>query len=170
MKKANLLLSLLLGISIIILVLAFFDKRKEETNKKEIITDYTINIEFNNDKQLLAVAYLNNIEEISSKYIFNLENIKVFQTNGNEKYLIIPRYNDIEISIYEASFNEDKFEKSNKIANTNLPFIINCNESENVSNIIIEVKYNNEVFDYSPSINLKDNNSILDEHILNITK
>ena len=149
MKRSNFIIAILLIISIIILGVSVLDKKK--TSIKEEI-DYANNIKFADDKQLLAIAYINDFEEVSSKYISNLENIKVFQVNGNEKYLVIPRYDNIEINIYEIKNSEIE----NKIANTNLPFIINCNENESISNIIIEVKYNDIVFEFSPNIELKE--------------
>lgn len=163
MKKSSLIISILLVASIIILILSFFNKK----NDKEIAKiDYTSNIVFTNEEQLLAIAYLNDINEVSSKYINDLENIKVYKISGEESYLIIPRYDDIEINIYESFLENNMLVKGNLISTTNLPFVIICNNS----NIILEIKYNDNLFEYSPSINLENDSINMNEYVLDITK
>lgn len=162
MKKTNIILAILLILSMIILTLSFIEKKKELD-----IYDYAKGITFKNDSQLLAVAYLNSVEEATSRYVSNLDSIKIYQVSGNEKYLIIPRYKDMEISIYEINEDEEENKKKNLLTTTKSLFVINCNTEEE-SNIILKVKYKDKTIEYIPSI--KDSKLNKNNYVLDITK
>lgn len=166
MKKKDFILVLFLIIAILVIISYFYNTNKE----KELIQEYTKNIKFTDEEQLLAVAYLSDISEVHSKYINNFENIKVYEMPGEEKYLIIPRYNDVKISIYNTKLEENKIKKDTLISKTSMPFIITCNDLENNFNIIIEVEYNKTIFEYLPSLNSEDNTLIKNKYILDITE
>lgn len=157
MKKSNLLVG---GILIILVIaLSFYFIRRE----KEWV-DYASDINFDG-RQLLAIAKLNDISEVSDKYIKNFESIKVYQMDGEELYLIIPRYKSIEVKIYSVNLENNEVKKGDLIVTVNQPFTINCN----ISNIMFEIKYNNRIVSYFPKLN--DNNMvIINDYVLDITK
>lgn len=160
MKKSSLTIAILLFISIISLLIFFLKKyiKLEEKNA----------FEYDNEIQLMAVAYLNDVSEIMSKYGF--ENIKTYQLSGDYYYLFIPRYGDIQIKVYEAVLDNDNIVKGNFLFDTNLPFVISCDRLMNSSNVILEIKYNDISFEYSPSFNSENNSININEYILDITK
>ena len=93
-KKISLTIIILLIIIGIILAIIF----NQNKNK------FNYNFTFTNDEELIGIAYLNNEKE-ASQYFDNLpdDQITTYTTNGEELYLIIPRSNNISITIYEAN-------------------------------------------------------------------
>lgn len=164
MKKFNIIMIILIVLSSIAIILSLILR-----NKGNIEVNYTKDINFTSNKQVLAITHLMDIEEINSKYIDKFGNIKVYQVNGNENYLVIPRYSKTEINIYEYVQEEDNFKKGDLITSTKLPFVITCNEND-ISNVIFEIKYNDKVFEYSPSINKIDNTLNTNEYVFDMTK
>ena len=160
MKKRGLILSILLIVSIIILIIAFIDKTNDKSPK------YTSNIIFENDTQLLAIAKLETIEEATSRYMNKLKNVKVLKMEGDYIFLIIPRYDEVNINIYENILEEDNESKGNLISKTNLPFVITCDNSK----VLFEVEYNDTSFEYIPSISNEDDTININKYILDITK
>lgn len=169
MKKSSFIITILLFISIVILYISI-------TNSKDINinTNYK-NINFK-DNQLLAVAYLKDISEITSTYNNIVNNVNVIdyednELDGEELYLIIPRY-EMDINIYTAILDENtaKLIKDKLLKQTDKPFVIKCNVSDIMSNIIIEFNYKNNSYEYSPSLSLKDGKLNSNDRILDITK
>jgi len=158
MKKSNLIVTIILIILVIILTLYFVNREKEKV-------DYSSNINFNG-KQLIAIAWLNNIEEASSRYIKKFDSIKVYQLSGEQNYLILSRYKSIEINIFDVILEEDNFVKGDLIATVQQPFIISCD----ISNIMFEIKYKDKIFEYFPSLNSEDNSINTNDYVLDITK
>lgn len=161
MKKSSILIAILLVLSIIILGLSFMIK-KQETE----IFDHVKNIDFTNKEQIIAIAYLDKIENYT-KYLSNYEHLKIYEITNEEAYLIIPRYKDSKINIYEVSFEEDKITKGNLLTSNNVPFVITCNEEGN-PNIMLEIKYKDVIFEYSPI--LENDIIIKNKYILDITE
>ena len=161
MKKSNIILAILLVLSIFILILSFIERKKELE-----VYDYAKKISFKNDIQLLAVANLNSTAEATSRYVPGLESIKIYQVLNEQEYLIIPRYKNMEISIYEISYDEEEKRLENLIASTNNLFILKSGMEE--ENVIIKVKYNDVNFEYIPIITEKKLKE--DKYVLDITK
>lgn len=142
---AIIILLIVIGITLVII----FNQNKNKFN---------YNFSFTNDEELIAVAYLNNEKE-ASQYFNNLsdDQITTYTTDGEELYLIIPRSNDISITIYEANLEENgNLAKGEIIAKTNEPFIIKCNQSDIIPNTILNITSNDLTIEYSPSLSLKD--------------
>lgn len=146
MKKNSVILSLLLIICIVILFLSF--KNIDNTYI------YARELNFKNDNQLLAIAYLNDLSEVNSKYINNLENIKVYNFSEEDLCLIIPRYNDMNIKIYSVNIDDEEIEKDVFISEVDFSFVTNCN-----SNVMLEINYDKKIYDYRF---LEDSKYILD--------
>lgn len=159
-KKISLTIIILLIIIGIILTIIF----NQNKNK------FNYNFIFTNDEELIGIAYLNNEKE-ASQYFDNLpdDQITTYTTNGEELYLIIPRSNNISITIYEANLEENgNLAKGEIIAKTNEPFIIKCNQSDIVPNTILNIASNDITIEYSPSLSLKDGSVTSHQNILTL--
>lgn len=157
MKKSNLLVGFILIILVIILALYF-------TNREKEWVDYASDINFDG-RQLIAIARLNSIEEVSSEYIKKFENIKVYELTNEGNYLIVPRYKSIEINIYNTVMEEKKV-KGDLIVTLTQPFAIKCN----ISDIMFEIRYKDNIIEYFPSLNSEDNTINVNKYVLDITK
>lgn len=124
--------------------------------------EYTENIEFK-EEDLLAIAYLKDVLEYK-KYLNNYKNIKIYKISEYETYLILPKYKNMKINIYEL---EEDNKKGNMINSANEPFVINCNNEEN-SNVILEVMYKDITLEYE--LSLKDDKLNKNKYITDITK
>ena len=158
MKKTNLIICILLFLSILILVFSVIDIRKERS-----LMEYSNDISFNKDS-LIAVAFLNDSLDYKN-YLHDYDNIKIYQISSDETYLIIPKYKDTKINVYETTNEDDK--KDRLVNSTNKPFVITCNK-DNISNIVLEVIYKDTTFEYSPL--LKQGKVIVNKYVTDITK
>lgn len=123
-----------------------------------------LNIDENIDK-LIGVTILENIDDIKK---YSLNNIDIYENVGEELYLVIPIYKNVTMNIYTAVMEEDNIVKEKLIATTNKPYILKCNVSDIIPNIIIEIKQNNKIYNYSPSISLKDGSLYVNEYVMDI--
>ena len=154
---------IIIGIILVVLMAIFYI-----LNNRFGITKYAEDLNIPSDsKELIAIALLNNIEEAETKY--KIEDAKVYEYNGGELYLIIPIYKNVSINVYSAVMEEADIVKDKLIASTNKPFILKCNVSDIIPNIIIEIKQNNIVYEYSPSISLKDGSLYVNEYVMDIS-
>ena len=106
--------------------------------------------------------------EVKEKYFD--EEFMVYENVGDELYFIVPIQKNVTINVYSAVMEESDIVKDKLIATTNKPFILKCNISDIIPNIIIEIKQNNKVYEYSPYISLKDGNLYVNEYVLDIDK
>lgn len=155
---------IVIGIIIVVLMAVFY-----VLNNKFGITKYAEELKIDKDTdKLIAVATVDSEDEVKEKY-FN-ENFLLYETNGEELYFIVPIQKNVTMNIYSAVMEEADIVKDKLIASTNKPFILKCNVSDIIPNIIIEIKQNNIVYEYSPSISLKDGSLYVNEHVLDVTK
>lgn len=155
---------IIIGIIIVVLMAVFY-----VLNSKFGITKYAeeLDIDKNTDK-LIAAAIIESESEVKEKYFD--EEFMVYENVGDELYFIIPIQKNVTMNIYSAVMEEADIVKDKLIASTNKPFILKCNVSDIISNIIIEIKQNNIVYEYSPSISLKDGSLYVNEYVLDIDK
>ena len=155
---------IIIGVIIIVLMVMFY-----ALNNRFGITKYAekMNIDKDIDK-LIAVSIINSESDVKEKY-FN-EDFEIYETNGDELYFIMPIYKNVSINVYTAIMEETDIVKDKLITSTNKPFILKCNVSDIIPNIIIEIKQNNKVYEYSPSISLKDGSLYVNEYVMDITK
>lgn len=155
---------IVIGIIIVVLMAVFY-----VLNNKFGMTKYAekLGVDKDTDK-LIAVATIDSEDEVKEKY-FN-EDFMLYETNGEELYFIVPIQKNVTMNIYSAVMEEADIVKDKLIASTNKPFILKCNVSDIIPNIIIEIKQNNIVYEYSPSISLKDGSLYVNEHVLDVTK
>lgn len=154
---------IVIGIIIVVLMAVFY-----VLNNKFGITKYAEELKIDKDTdKLIAVATVDSEDEVKEKY-FN-ENFLLYETNGEELYFIVPIQKNVTMNIYSAVMEEADIVKDKLIASTNKPFILKCNVSDIIPNIIIEIKQNNIVYEYSPSISLKDGSLYVNEHVMDIS-
>ena len=155
---------IIIGIIIVVLMAVFY-----VLNSKFGITKYAeeLDIDKNTDK-LIAAAMIESKSEVKEKYFD--EEFMIYENVGDELYFIVPIQKNVTINVYSAVMEESDIVKDKLIATTNKPFILKCNISDIIPNIIIEIKQNNKVYEYSPYISLKDGSLYVNEYILDITK
>ena len=155
---------IVIGIIIVVLMAVFY-----VLNNKFGMTKYAEKLDIDKDTdKLIAVATVDSEDEVKEKY-FN-EDFMLYETNGEELYFIVPIQKNVTMNIYSAVMEEADIVKDKLIASTNKPFILKCNVSDIIPNIIIEIKQNNIVYEYSPSISLKDGSLYVNECVLDVTK
>ena len=154
---------IVIGIIIVVLMAVFY-----VLNNKFGITKYAEELKIDKDTdKLIAVATVDSEDEVKEKY-FN-EDFMLYETNGEELYFIVPIQKNVTMNIYSAVMEESDIVKDKLIASTNKPFILKCNVSDIIPNIIIEIKQNNIVYEYSPSISLKDGSLYVNEYVMDIS-
>ena len=130
------------------------------------------NIPFENN-QLYAVAYLGYITiEAMDYYVENYldeEEIPQYYFSGDEYYLIIPRYEDMEVRLYRNDL-ATMGKTLEQECEAGKPFIIQCNVSDIFPDVTVELTYQGETVEFSPYISLKDGSVQVGDRGLNITK
>lgn len=125
------------------------------------------------DDQLYAAAYLGyqEIEDLSW-YVQNYlssENIPIHYFSSGEYYLIIPRYPDLSLKLYQRDMQSDNlslvFESP-----VCVPFIIQCNASDIFADTVIFLSNDTNSVSFSPHISLVDGAVEIGDQGLNITK
>lgn len=161
--RKNIKKLIVIGIIIVVLMAVFY-----VLNNKFGITKYAEELKIDKDTdKLIAVATVDSEDEVKEKY-FN-ENFLLYETNGEELYFIVPIQKNVTMNIYSAVMEEADIVKDKLIASTNKPFILKCNVSDIIPNIIIEIKQNNIVYEYSPYISLKDGSLYVNEYVMDIS-
>ena len=116
------------------------------------------NIPFENN-QLYAVAYLGyGVKEYMDYYRENYldeEEVLNYYFSGAEYYLIIPRYEDMEVRLYRNDLATMGQTLEQECENGK-PFIVQCNISDIFPDVTVELTYNGETVEFSPYISLKD--------------
>jgi len=146
------------------------------TSRKEQKTT----IEWNDNAQY-AVAFLGYMVEdqdsVLRKYAevylpdTSVKDIPIYEADGDELYLIVPRSTAVKIEVYERYLNDQGVEKGEKLFDVpqGSPFVIQCNLSELYSNCSIELTEGEQTIDFSPFISLKDGTLSVTEQGQDIT-
>jgi len=125
------------------------------------------------DNQLYAVAYLGYITiEDMDYYLENYldeENVPLYYFSGDEFYLIIPRYEDMEVRLYRNDLATMGKTLEQECENGK-PFIVQCNISDIFPDVTVELNYNGETVEFSPYISLMDGSVQVGDRGLDITK
>lgn len=103
------------------------------------------------DNDMYAIKFLG--------YNYDLENSEYkkydyYPFSGDEYYLIIPRYDDVDVKLYELNIEND--DKKLMYESKSNAFVVRCNESDIFSNLEIELKNEKSHVKFSPFISLKD--------------
>ncbi len=125
------------------------------------------------EQQLYAVAYIgydeySELQHYTDKYLYD-ENLPFHHLSSGEYYLIIPRYEDMTLSIYE---NDIETQSSALIykSPTSHPFVIQGNISDIFSNMTIEFSTDDDKTSFSPYVSLKDGSIMVGDRGLLLTE
>ncbi|MBQ9766075.1 MAG: hypothetical protein IJW18_07745 [Lachnospiraceae bacterium] len=145
----------------------------EETNTEATTTTNLEPIPYVDDLQLYAVAYVGymEIEDLDfykDKYIGDKE-IPTHVFSDGEYYLIIPRYDDMHLSLYR---NDMETMGKTLIYECEAcgPFVIKCNISDIFPDVMVGLTYKGETVEFSPYISLKDGSVVVGDRGLNLTR
>ena len=123
--------------------------------------------------QLYAAAYLGweemeGLSDYQTAYLKG-ESVPVHYISLGEFYLIIPRYPDMAVKLYQNDINGAApvllFEAENCV-----PFVVQCNISDIFSDLTVELSYGGEAVSFSPYISLKDGSVQVGERGLELKK
>ena len=123
--------------------------------------------------QLYAAAYLGweemeGLSDYQTAYLKG-ESVPVHYISPGEFYLIIPRYPDMAVKLYQNDINGAApvllFEAENCV-----PFVVQCNISDIFSDLTVELSYGGEAVSFSPYISLKDGSIQVGERGLELKK
>lgn len=153
----------------------------QSTTNKPIVSDSettqttnTINTYYTiadkNDTTLCAIYYLGysqtqakeNAKELISSNNMKLsldssEDIEQVKLDGNEWYLILPKYVDTQISVSTVELNNmGDLVPTEDILSTTKPILLQCNPSDNVPSSQVSVTYDKDSITFYPSLSLKD--------------
>jgi len=146
---------------------------------KNILTyeiEYARKLNFENDKQVLAIFFLGGVEgeydySLAEKY-YSKEDIKNFETvalDGEEYYLIVPRYNNT-VTVSSLTMTEDGGTAAKIEKEFSKPFFLKCNISDIFSNAEISLEHDGVEYKYSPYVSLKDGSIVTQDFVLLVTQ
>lgn len=125
------------------------------------------------DGQSYAVAHLGyqEIEDLDyyvQRYL-DSDDVPVHYLSSGDYYLIIPRYEGMELSLYANDFNTSQSTLIYQESDCQ-PFILQCNVSDIFADATVELTYQGEKVSFPPFISLKDGSLDIGEHGLDLTK
>lgn len=111
------------------------------------------------DGQLYAVAHLGyqemgSLDYYVEEYLDN-DQIPVHYLSPGDFYLVIPRYGEMELSLYQNDFTTSNSTLIYEDPNCR-PFVLQCNVSDIFSDATIRLSYQGSTVEFSPFISLKD--------------
>lgn len=105
-------------------------------------------------KQQILDEYLTDVNE--SKENKN-EEFTINDCGGEELFCIVSHYVDSSITVERAELSDDgELEAKETLVTSDKPIIIQCNESDLYSNVIITIKHKEDSVTFSPFISLMD--------------
>ena len=130
------------------------------------------NIEFK-ENDTYAIANLG-VNYDFSKYEeeYKLLGVDKYNLEGEEYYLIVPRYEDMDITISEMTIGENgNLDVVRQVYKSDVAksIIVKCNLSDLYSNVQIELEYDGKKTVISPYLSLKDGEMVVGENGLDIT-
>ena len=122
------------------------------------------------DNKLLGIIQIGGSEEdydysTVDKY-FKTREFETIEFGGTEKYLIVPRHN--EVKVYSLSMDEDGKINESYVKSMTEPFYITCNMSDIISNSLLRIIKEEKQYSYSPYISLKDGSLVVEDFVLHI--
>lgn len=119
--------------------------------------------------QLYAVAYLGAAPATDAYAAYlGAASVPVLHLSGEEYYLVIPRYDDMAVSVSRADMErapELLYEET-----ICRPFVVCCNVSDIFPDALIRLTRGQETVEFSPSVSLRDGSVLAGDRGLNITK
>ena len=159
-NKAIILVSILILVAIIICMFILGNK-----------SYYNVEPLFGSDEEkLMGIIQIGGSEldydySVVDRY-FQTCDFETIEFGGTEKYLIIPR--EDEIDVYYLELTEDGGMKEEFKKTMDAPFYITCNVSDIISNSLLRIKKGPKQYSYSPYISLKDGSLVVEDFVLHI--
>lgn len=129
-------------------------------------------IPFSGD-QLYAVACLGygEMSELSyyTESYLDDENLPIHYVSPGEYYLIIPRYEGMEMRLYRNEFDTGEKVLFYEAAGSD-PVIVQCNVSDIFPDVTIQLSYQAETVEFSPCISLKDGSVVVGDRGFDLTR
>ena len=95
--------------------------------------------------------------------------VPIHYFSPGEFYLVIPRYRDMEVKLYQNDIN-GAWPSLVFQAGECVPFVVQCNISDMFPDVTVELARGGEVVSFSPCISLKDGSIQVGERGLDVTK
>ena len=123
------------------------------------------------EDNIAAMAFLGYGEYLFAlgTYTADTAPIPVYEIEGDEYYLLVPKDKDTQIKIYENDFNTMEKGKLLFDIETASPFVLKCNVSDIFSNVVIELVSPTKTIEFSPFLSLMDGSVVVPEDIQLLT-
>ncbi len=96
-------------------------------------------------------------QQVIDAYLIGVKELPFYNYGGPEFFCIIPHYVGSEITVKRSELSEQgELVAKETLVTTDQPIIIQCNESDLYSNVMITIEYNDESTTFTPFISLKD--------------
>jgi hypothetical protein len=123
--------------------------------------------------QYYAAAYLGyqemtDLDAYAQQYL-DSDQLPVFHLSDGDYYLIIPRYEGMELSLYRNDLETGAPSLVYEDPDCG-PFILQCNVSDIFADATVELRYEDETVTFSPFISLKDGSVDIGPQGLLLTK
>ncbi len=138
------------------LINEFYTVMSEETDLAALLflgTDDT----YDNAKALVQEKYF---FDLADKWPTNVDNIEI---QPSEIYLLLPKYKDTEMTVYERNimhFSDEGIPLLTEVLATSNPLLLRCNNSDIFPSIEVKIEYNGDITTCKPSISLVDGSVI----------
>lgn len=141
----------------------------QDTNTEPLLNTY-YTITDDNEDTLCAVYYLGYSKEEAQENankLFNTNNMNLSfdskedieraDADGDEWYLILPKYTDTQVVVSKVELNNNgELLPTEDILTTQKPVLLECNPSDIVPSTQVIITKNNDSITFNPSISLKD--------------
>ena len=123
--------------------------------------------------QYFAAAYLGyqemtDLDAYARQYL-DSDRLPVFHLSDGDYYLLIPRYEGMELSLYRNDLDTGAPSLVYEDPDCG-PFILQCNVSDIFADATVELRYEDETVTFSPFISLKDGSVDIGTQGLLLTK
>lgn len=139
-------------------------------NNENQLSEYANEIPFSiNDKYVMAVIDCNlNDSNEYFKNVDSVKNIDKINLEGQDKFIILPKYANMKFYVYRLDMNENAEFNETFLLETSNALYICCNPSDLYSNVKIVAEYKNKKYEYSPWYSLKDGSLSEESYVLNV--
>lgn len=153
----------------------------EQKTENSISPLYTVDKAYDNEEFLGAVVFIGYIEkpeELNSflqsavsackldDSLLDEKNYDLCSSTGDEYYLIIPKYENSEITVNSIELNnEGEFKKTGELITTLKPVLLKCNASDIIADSYVTIVSNDKATKFSPYISLENGNVVASDEI-----
>ncbi len=96
-------------------------------------------------------------QQVIDEYLTDVDEIPFYNYGGPEIFCVIPHYVGSSITVKRSELTEQgELVAKETLDTSDKPMIIQCNESDLYSNVMITIKYNDKSTTFTPYISLKD--------------